>query len=60
MDMSNGEKEAKMETTKTSRRDAGIAAHRAAVAAQEAAYRAKVEAAEATPAPHDWTNIGTN
>lgn len=49
-----------METTKTSRRDAGIAAHRAAVAAQEAAYRAKVEAAEATPAPHDWTNIGTN
>lgn len=49
--MSNGEKEAKMETTKTSRRDAGIAAHRAAVAAQEATYRAKVEAADK---PINW------
>lgn len=40
-----------METTKTSRRDAGIAAHRAAVAAQEATYRAKVEAADK---PINW------
>lgn len=49
-------------TQPISKRDAGIAAHRAAVAAQEATYRASVEAREAAElAPTDkWANIGTN
>lgn len=49
-------------TQTTSKRDAAMAARRAAVLAQEATYRATVEAREGDYVQHeiDWTQVGAS